>query len=78
MCAGQVPPQHKPAPTAFDADNVVPMNRSADGYCWRSLDNLFPRLAKVREGLMNSRDQARQLICRNLIVTSKCSDDVGR
>ena len=76
MNAGQVPSQHLPAPTAFYTGDVVLMDRSADRYCWRSL--LFDWLTEAHDRLVHGGDEPRQLVRWNLIMPSKCNDNLGR
>jgi hypothetical protein len=73
-----MPAQHLPAPAAIQADDVIVLNGSADRNCGGSLDDGFcGRFAELTEGLMNGRDQRRQLIGWDLIAPNVGGDDLG-
>jgi hypothetical protein len=60
MAGRQMPSDHQAAPTAFQADDIIPMNGSADRHRGSSLCVEFGyRFTETCEGLMNGRDQGR-------------------
>ena len=79
MAGCQMPSNHQAAPTAFQADDVIPMNGSADRHRGSSLTADFWWLfTETCEGLMNSRDQGPELIGRDLIAPNICGDNLSR
>jgi hypothetical protein len=79
MAGRQMPSDHQAAPTAFQADDVIPMNGSADRHRWSSLCVEFGyRFTEASDGLMNSQDQGRELIGPDLIAPNVGSDDFSR
>src|SRR4029077_9768383 len=79
MAGSEMPPEHLGAPAAFQADDIIAVNRSADRHRGFSLSVEFGyRFTKSCESLMNSQDQDRQLVRPNLVAADICSNDVGR
>ena len=57
MAGSDMPPEHLAAPAAFEADDIIAVNRSTDrdGGCPLSVEFGY-RFTKASEGLINSRD----------------------
>jgi hypothetical protein len=85
MAGSEMPPEHLAAPPAFEANNVIAMNRSPDRHCGSSLYLGFSRqFTEADERLMNGRDQSRELIGRDLVPPNigggdhRCKLSIGR
>jgi hypothetical protein len=79
MAGRQMPSDHQAAPAAFQADDIIPMNRSPDWHRGSSLCVEFGyRFTETCEGLMNGRDQSSELIGRDLIAPNVCGDNFSR
>ena len=69
MAGRQMPSDHQAAPAAFQADDIIPMNRSPDWHRGSSLCVEFGyRFTETCESLMNGRDHGRELVRRDLIA----------
>jgi hypothetical protein len=77
MSGRHMPAEHLPAPTAIQADDMIVVNGSPHRHCRGSLDQGFCRFAETTEGLMNGRDQRRELIRRDQIASNIGGDDLG-
>jgi hypothetical protein len=76
MAGCQMPSDHQAAPTAFQADDIIPVNGSADRHRGSSLCVDFRYwFTETCEGLMNGRDQSSELIGRDLIAPNVCGDN---
>jgi hypothetical protein len=79
MAGSEMASDHLATPAAFEADDIIAMNRSPDRHGGCPLTPGFAyRFTTACEGLMNSRDKDRQLVRPNLIAADICSNDVGR
>jgi hypothetical protein len=79
MSGSEMPLEHLASPAAFQANDIIAVNRSADRHRGCSLSVEFGyRFTKSCESLMNSRDQDRQLVHPNLVAADICCDDLGR
>src|SRR6266498_878358 len=68
---------HLTSPTAIYAHDVIALNGSPERHCWSSFDDGFGRrLAEVTQSLMDSRDQGRKLVGRNLVALQIGADDL--
>jgi hypothetical protein len=66
MIGGEVPSEHLPAPAAFEANDIIVVDGSADRHRWRPLDLDFGcRFSESGERLMDGGDQGRELIRRD-------------
>jgi hypothetical protein len=79
MAGSEMPSEHLAAPAAFQANDIIALNRSpdGDGRCplTRGFDTGFP---EPRERLMDGRDQFSELCGADLVSSNICGDDVGR
>src|SRR6266568_5594385 len=72
----QMPAKHLSFPAAVETDHVITMNGSTDRHSRCSWSFGFGGwFSKIGEGLMNSRDQRRQLIRLDLIASNISADD---
>ncbi len=72
----QMPAKHLSFPAVVEADHVITMNGSTDRHSRCSWSFGFGGwFSKIGEGLMNSRDQRRQLIRLDLIASNISADD---
>jgi hypothetical protein len=76
MAGRDMPSEYLAAPPTFEADHIIAMHRSTDRHRGSSLDADFCYgFAKGCEGLMNGRDQSRELIGRDLIAPNIRGDN---
>src|SRR6516162_2502421 len=69
VAGGEMAFEHLTAPPAFQANDIIAMDRSPDRHRGCSLDAGFCyRFAKPRECLMNGRDQSGELVGPYLIA----------
>jgi hypothetical protein len=79
MTGDEMSSEHLTAPAAFQANDIIPMNGSADRHCGSSLSAGFWRLfSEAGESLMNSQEQGRELIGSDLIAPNVGGDDFSR
>src|SRR5271155_3573265 len=79
MAGCDMPLEHLASPPAFEADDIIAVNRSPDRDGGSSLTPGFGcRFSESRECLMNGRDQGRELFGRDLAVTDIRSDNPRR
>jgi len=79
MAACQMPPQRQAAPAAFEANDIIAVNRSPDRYGGRPLSLGFGCWFSERgKRPMHSRDQHPELIGPDLVSPNVRGDDVGR
>ena len=76
MPLADVPTQATPSPAAFEANDVVAGDRSADRNGWGRRLRLR-RCPQRQEGLIDSFDQRRHVRRRKLIFPEVTADDLG-
>ena len=79
MTGREMPFEDLPAPAAFEANDIIAVNRAPDGDGGSPINFRFcRRSSKSRERPMDDRDQRRQLVGRDLISSNICGDDISR
>jgi len=74
-----MPSEHLAAPAAFEANDIIAMNGSADRHGGGPLSlNFGCRLSESRECLMDGRNQCPELVGPDLVSPNISSDDIGR
>jgi hypothetical protein len=71
MPGDEMPPEHLAAPAAFQANDVIGMNRSPDRHCGHPLDlGFWCWFTEADKRLMYGRDQHTEFISRDLILSN--------
>jgi hypothetical protein len=78
IAGSKMPSEHLAAPSAFQANDIIAVNRSTDGHRGSSLADFGYLFTKAGEGLMNGRDQGCELVGRDLIAPNIRSDNLSR
>jgi hypothetical protein len=78
VCGRNMPPEHLTAPTAFQADDKIPLDGSSDRNRRGALGHDFRRVAESTERFVNRRDQRRHLVDLNFIMSGVRRDDLRR
>ena len=75
----KMPPERQAAPAAFEANDIIAVNRSPDRHGGGPLSLSFgSRFSGSRERLMDGRNQCPELIGPDLVSPNVRGDDVGR
>jgi hypothetical protein len=78
MAGRQMPSDHQAAPAAFQADDIITVNRSPDRHCGSSLAADFGcGFTEPGERAMDGRDQFSELVGPDLVSPNICGDNVG-
>jgi hypothetical protein len=78
MASSEMPSEHLAAPAAFEANDMIMVNRSADRHGRGSLLVGFCRwFTESRERRMDGRNKRRELVGRNLVLPNIRSNNVG-
>src|SRR5215469_11813848 len=74
-----MPPERQAAPAAFEANDIIRVNRSPDRHGGGPLSLGFgSRFSESRERLMDGRNQCPELIGPDFVSPNVRGDDVGR
>ena len=75
----KMPPERQAAPAAFEANDIIAVNRSTNRHRGSSLAaGFWWRFTETCEGLMDGRNQCPELIGPDLVSPNVRGDDVGR
>jgi hypothetical protein len=77
MSRPDVPTKHFSSPAAIQADDIVAMNRAADGHGRRALDRLLSGFPKITQRAVNIPDKQADLIRRELMAAQVRGHDLG-
>jgi hypothetical protein len=79
MAGSETPSEHLAAPPAFEANDIIAMNRSPDrdGGCPLSVEFGY-RFTKACEGLIHGRDQRPELVRPDLVPPNVRGDNFSR
>jgi hypothetical protein len=79
MAGREMPSEHLTAPAAFEANDIIGMDRSTDRHGGGPLSFGFGcRFSESGERLMDGRNQCRELIGPDLVSPNVRGDNIGR